>query len=181
MTSRYIHTLRLPGLQFQCFIKWVSVLMPLLAHVLWFTAKNTWIQVYQKKVKVEIAIVDLVRQMSNILSFVEDTEVLKAKLKNFSDCIHSLLKMIEDCSQNIHSYLSTGDIGKNNLQSDFINWLSFQVAPGKPMLMNSSIVIMQRNSILWPKILIIMWWFMLLLKVGIFEVWYEISDDIGLK
>ena len=64
---------------------------------------------------------DLVRQMSNILSFVEDTEVLKAKLKNFNDCVRSILKTIEDCSQNIHSYLSTGIIGKNDLQSNFVN------------------------------------------------------------
>ena len=113
-------------------------------------------QVYQKKVKVEIAIVDLVRQMNNILSFVEDTEVLKTKLKTFNNCVMSILKTIEDCSQSINSYLSTGIIGKNDLQSDYINWPSFQVTPGKPMLMDNSIMIMQRNSTLWPKILIIM-------------------------
>ena len=76
---------------------------------------------YEKKVKVEIAIVDLVRQMNGILSFVEDTEVLKAKLESFSDCIQSILRTIEDCSKSIHSYLSTGIIGKDNLQSNFIN------------------------------------------------------------
>ena len=78
-------------------------------------------QVYQKKVKVEIAIVDLVRQMNNILSFVEDTEVLKTKLKTFNNCVRSILMTIEDCSQSIHSYLSTGIIGKDDLQSDYIN------------------------------------------------------------
>ena len=64
---------------------------------------------------------DLVRQMSNILSFVEDTEVLKAKLKNFNDCVRSILKTIEDCSQSIHSYLSTGIIGRNDHESILIN------------------------------------------------------------
>ena len=72
-------------------------------------------QVYQKKVNVENDIKELVGQMNNILSFVEDTEVLKEKLNHFSDSIQSILQTIKECSENIHSYLSARSIGKRSL------------------------------------------------------------------
>jgi len=71
--------------------------------------------VYQKKVKVENDIKDLVGQMNSILSFVEDAEVLKEKLKHFSDSIQSILQMIKECSESIHNYLSAGTFGKKSL------------------------------------------------------------------
>ena len=76
-------------------------------------------QVYQKKVNVENDIEDLVDQMNNILLFVEDTEVLKEKLKHFSDSIQSILQMIKECSESMHGYLSAGTIGKRGLGLDF--------------------------------------------------------------
>ena len=60
-------------------------------------------------------ITDLVEQMSNILSFVEDTEVLKEKLKTHTRSIESVLKMIKECSESIHSYLSAGTFSKRSL------------------------------------------------------------------
>ena len=60
---------------------------------------------------------ELVKQMRDILSFVDSTEVLKAKLENFSDCIQSVLETIEDCSKSIYSYLNAGTIGKKILIS----------------------------------------------------------------
>ena len=58
---------------------------------------------------------DLVGQMNSILSFVEDTEVLKEKLKHFSDSIQFILQLIKECSESIHSYLSTRAVGKRSL------------------------------------------------------------------
>ena len=64
-------------------------------------------------------IADLVEQMSNILSFVEDTDSLEAKLKNFATCIRSVLQTIKDCSESIHKYLGAGTAGENNFGVNF--------------------------------------------------------------
>ena len=84
------------------------------------TETNFIFQVYQKKHEVENDIVDLVEQMKNILSFVNDIDAVE-KLKNFCDFIQSVVQTITDCSESIRKYLRSGTSGKQNHQLYFMS------------------------------------------------------------
>lgn len=57
-------------------------------------------------------IVELVNQMNGVLSFVEDTDHLKAKLENFTQVIEDILQLIGDCCKSISKYLSANLPGR---------------------------------------------------------------------
>ena len=76
---------------------------------------------YEKKVKVDKDIIDLVGQMNNILSFVEHTEGLKAKMENSAKCIQSVLQTIEDCSKKIRVCLGARTASKNKSEPDLFH------------------------------------------------------------
>lgn len=63
------------------------------------------IQVYQKKEKVEKDIVDIVEQMNGVLSFVEEADMLKERVKKLTKPIQSALETIKECSELIHTYM----------------------------------------------------------------------------
>ena len=56
-------------------------------------------------------IVDLVGDMDDILSFVEDVDALKDKLKRFTDTIQQILETIVACGSLIRGYLGAGIVG----------------------------------------------------------------------
>ena len=56
----------------------------------------------------------LVERMNGTLSFVEDVEMLKIKLKNFTNTIELALQEIEECSGFIRSYMSANTTGMYN-------------------------------------------------------------------
>ena len=68
-------------------------------------------QVYQKKVKVDKDIAELVGEMDDILSFVEDVDVLKDKLKQFMSTIEQILLTIDLCCSWVKKYLETNTPG----------------------------------------------------------------------
>ena len=70
-------------------------------------------QVYQKKVKVDKDIAELVGEMDDILSFVEDVDVLKDKLKRFTSTIEQILLTIDSCCSWVKKYLETNTPGMN--------------------------------------------------------------------
>ena len=67
-------------------------------------------------------IIELIADIDDILSFVEDMDVLKDKLKHFLDTIQQILQTITSCSSLIREYLDAGAIGmrSNNV---FLNIL----------------------------------------------------------
>ena len=70
-------------------------------------------QVYQKKVKVDKDIIELVGDMDDILSFVEDVDGLKDKLKRFTSTIEQILLTIDSCCSWVKEYLKTNTPGMN--------------------------------------------------------------------
>ena len=82
-------------------------------------------QVYQKKVKVDKDIVELVGNMDDVLSFVEDVDVLKDKLKRFTSTIEQILLTIDSCCSWVKKYLEANTPGMNLYEvSQFSNWFS---------------------------------------------------------
>ena len=68
-------------------------------------------QVYQKKVKVDKDIIELVGDMDDVLSFVEDVDVLKDKLTSFTSTIEQILLTIDSCCSWVKKYLETNTPG----------------------------------------------------------------------
>ena len=56
-------------------------------------------------------ITELIVDIDDVLSFVEDVEVLKDKLKHFLDTIQQILETIIACSSLIREYLDAGVVG----------------------------------------------------------------------
>lgn len=56
-------------------------------------------------------VAQLVEIMNETISFVEDLEVLKDKLKHFADTIQEVLILIQACSLSIRTYLDASDTG----------------------------------------------------------------------
>ena len=56
---------------------------------------------------------DLVGDMDDILSFVEDVDVLKDKLKRFTSTIEQVLLTIDSCCSWVKKYLETNTRGMN--------------------------------------------------------------------
>ena len=56
-------------------------------------------------------ITELIVDIDDVLSFVEDVEVLKDKLKHFLDTIQQILETIIVCSSLIREYLDAGVVG----------------------------------------------------------------------
>ena len=63
------------------------------------------------KVKMEKDILRLIRDMDKSLSFVEDIDILKDKLKRFTETIQNVLSIIHDCAVVIRDYLDSDTIG----------------------------------------------------------------------
>ena len=61
----------------------------------------------QKKVEIDEGVVELVKTMDDLLSFVEDVGVLQNKLTRFSKTIADALRAIEECSTSIRTYVNT--------------------------------------------------------------------------
>ena len=86
------------------------------------------------------------RSMDDILSFVEDAERLKDKLKRFVDIIQQVLITIEECCTWIGKYLETnvaGTIGSLEFGYDLNH--QFQVRRGKHTLMRVGSVIIRMS------------------------------------
>ena len=62
----------------------------------------------------ESEIVQLVNDMNDMLSFVEDTDLLRDKLKNFRRTIEEALQGITDCCEAIRKYLNASLPGEYN-------------------------------------------------------------------
>ena len=68
---------------------------------------------YQKKVKVDKDIVELVGDMDDVLLFVEDVDVLKDKLKRLTSTIEQILLTIDSCCSWVKRCLETNTPGMN--------------------------------------------------------------------
>ena len=58
-------------------------------------------------------IADLVGDIDDILSFVEDVDVLKDKLKRFTSTIEQILSTIDSCCSWVKRYLENNTAGMN--------------------------------------------------------------------
>ena len=78
-------------------------------------------------------IVDLVGDMDDILSFVEDVDVLKDKLKRFTSTIEEILLTIDKCCSWIKKFLETNAAGMSPgiLYTDVLTIHHHQVEHGK--------------------------------------------------
>ena len=56
-------------------------------------------------------IVNLMGEIDNTLSFVEEVDVLKDKLKRFTDTIQKILETITACSSSVEDYLDANAAG----------------------------------------------------------------------
>ena len=74
-------------------------------------------------------IIELIIDVDDILSFVEDVDVLKDKLNHFLDTIQQLLETITACSSLIREYLDAGAIGmrSNNVCLNILISLSGRI------------------------------------------------------
>lgn len=100
--------LRLPG---QLYHHSTRLVETNLLHVMVLSLLNT-IQVYQKKIQVEKDIVDIVEQMNDTLSFVEEANMLKERVEKLTKPIQSALEKIKECSELIHTYMKAGTARK---------------------------------------------------------------------
>ena len=56
-------------------------------------------------------VTELVEDMDELLSFVDNVDILKEKLKHFLDTIERILRTIEECCEFIRAYLERNTIG----------------------------------------------------------------------
>ena len=56
-------------------------------------------------------VVELVGIMNDVLSFVEDTDILKEKLQTFLNTVGEALLTIDECNMVIQKYLSNSTAG----------------------------------------------------------------------
>ena len=54
---------------------------------------------------------ELVEEMDNALTFVQDVELLRNKLERFTELIEQVLQVIKECSESINKYLDSNKAG----------------------------------------------------------------------
>ena len=68
---------------------------------------------YQRKVVMDAEIVELVKEMNDLLHFVDSVEPLRNKPEYFTEIIQQVLKAIKECSESISNYLKSNGAGMN--------------------------------------------------------------------
>ena len=56
-------------------------------------------------------ITELVEELDNALTFVQDVELLRNKLERFTELIEQVLQVIKECSKSINKYLDSNKPG----------------------------------------------------------------------
>ena len=66
-----------------------------------------FVQIYERKTKMDQDIVGLVETMDDLLSFVEDTDNLTLKLKKSHSTIQEIIQTVAECSASIRKYANS--------------------------------------------------------------------------